>query len=41
MLNCTGREDMSGHTFREGLQLLAHREVELLEASQLTEPFGE
>ena len=40
MLNCTGREDMSGHTFRQGQEVLAGEEVELHEAAQLPEPFG-
>ena len=40
MLNCIGRENMSGHTFWEGPQLLAAPEVELHEALQLTESFG-
>ena len=41
MLNCTGSEDMSGHTFREGQELIAVVELERHEALQLTEPFGE
>ena len=41
ILNYTIRENMSGHAFREGQELLAPKEVQPLETLQLTEPFGE
>jgi hypothetical protein len=36
-----GREDTRRDTFREGLQAATSGEVEVHEAAELTEPFGE